>query len=774
MYCLKYTCKISIFLNPFFFIWIFLFSFQCKAQKVGVVLSGGGASGVAHIGVLKALEENHIPINCISGTSIGSVIGALYASGYSPTEIEQLIKDRKFFNLSKGEMSAKYGYYFRKRDDFASWQTLKLNLKNSLLANLPTHLINSIPIDFYLMETFAPANAVSNYNFDSLMIPFRCVASDIDNKRSIVFRKGDLPSAIRASISYPFFIRPISIDSMLLFDGGLYNNFPSDVMYEELYPDIMIGSSVAENSKVPSDDNIYLQLRNMLMHKTNFDPVCENGIVISPSADVNAFDFESVQRLIDSGYVATIRQMPKIKAQIFNDQNPVQLQERRAKFRSQPPYSKMIYDNIQIKGVDPKMEKFIAKSISYKRDTFSFKQLKRQYFRLMADEKIKSAYPLTKLDKTTGKYSLILNVKKDKNLFFDVGGNLSNKPISNFFMAVQYNHIGKIGFTAYANGYLGKLNSSSLTKLRFEFPTKIPWYIEPAFTISRWDYYTSSTLFYDFEKPSYLIQEDMFGELNVGAAVGNIGKLVFTGGMSDWKNRYYQTEQFTRLDTSDVSVFDFGYGQISYQINTQNKKQYASEGTLVSVRAKFVSGIEYYYPGTTSLDTVKKINGPGHDWFNFKVTIDKYIKPTKYFKVGVFGEGVYSSQDFFRNYTATILSAPSFNPIPESQTLFIDDYRAHQYLAGGIKAIASPYNNLDFRFEGYVFQPIFSIIKKTDAKANYSSPFLYRHFLGMGALVYHTPIGPFSIGVNYYDKNANSFSFFFHFGYTIYNKKSMD
>jgi NTE family protein len=100
----------------------------------------------------------------------------------------------------------------------------------------------------------------------------------------------------------------------------------------------------------------------------------------------------------------------------------------------------------------------------------------------------------------------------------------------------------------------------------------VPFYIEPSFTISRWDYYKSSALFYDFEKPAYLVQEDLFGELNIGAPVGNIGKVVVTGGMSEWKNRYYQVDQFTRLDTSDVSVFDFGYGQISYQINTLKQK----------------------------------------------------------------------------------------------------------------------------------------------------------------------------------------------------------
>jgi NTE family protein len=762
-------------LNHLFWCFALLFiSHISISQKVGFVMSGGGASGIAHIGVLKALEENNIPVNCIAGTSIGSIIGGLYASGYSPLEIEKMVKEQAFSDLTKGEMSPKFGYYVRKRNDYASWRTLKLNLNGSLLSNLATNLINSVPIDFYLMETFAPANAASNYNFDSLLVPFRCVASDIEKKKSVVFRDGDMPSAIRASMSYPFYLRPIAIDSTLLFDGGLYNNFPTDVMYEELYPDFMIGSSVTENSKEPSDDNLYLQLRNMLMNRSNFNPVCDNGIIIQPWADVSIFNFESVQRLIDSGYVATMRQMPKIKSCITNFQNAEELSDNRKKFRAKVQISKIVYNSIVVNGVSSKMKKFVRKSLSYNSKPITFKQLKKQYFRLMADEKIKSAYPTTKLDTATGKYTLTLNTKKDKHLYFDIGGNLSNRPISNFFLAVQYNHIGKIGFTAYANGYLGKLNSSTLTKLRFEFPTRVPFYIEPCFTLSRWDYYKSSALFYDFEKPAYLIQEDLFGELNIGAPVGNIGKVVLTGGMSEWKNRYYQVDQFTKLDTSDVSVFDFKYGQLTYQINTLNKKQYATEGTNILVRAKLVSGLEHYYPGSTATDSIKIINGPTHDWFNFKVTIDKYIKPIKYFKIGVFAEGVYSSQDFFRNYQASILSAPSFNPIPESQTLFIDDYRAHQYVSGGLKAIATPYKNLDVRFEGYLFQPVYSIVKRPDNTAEYSTAFLYRHFLGMGALVYHTPIGPISIGVNYYDKNENSFSFFFHFGYTIYNKKSID
>ena len=121
-----------------------------------------------------------------------------------------------------------------------------------------------------------------------------------------------------------------------------------------------------------------------------------------------------------------------------------------------------------------------------------------------------------------------------------------------------------------------------------------------------------------------------------------------------------------------------------------------------------------------------------------------------------------------------ILSAPAFNPTPESQTFFIDDYRAHSYLASGVKFITTPFKNLDIRFEAYAMQPFNSIVKTSDGRAEYSSPFLYRHYIGMATMVYTTPLGPISLGLNYYDKYQNPFSLFFHFGYIIFNKKSID
>lgn len=763
------------FIRKYCFIAFFIvLSGRFFSQKVGLVLSGGGASGLSHIGVIKALEENNIPIDYITGTSIGSLIGAYYVSGYTPKEIEDLVKSTFFQNITKGEMPVKYNYLLKKREDYGAWLRVKLAFDRKFINNLPTNVINSVPIDYYMMETFCGANAHAKNNFDSLMVPFRCVAANVESKEPVVFKNGDLSSSVRASMSYPFYLRPISIGNKLLFDGGLYNNFPTDVMYKDFYPDFVIGCSVAEKMSAPDDENLYLQLRHMLTTQTNFNLGCENGILIEPWSDVGVFNFEDAKRLIDSGYASTIRLIPQIKQRVSRLADNEKLKTRREEFKNASRSDSIIFNSIEISGVNSKQKTFIRNSIFHHNKPFSLTALKKQYFRLTTDDKIKSVYPIATKDLNTGFYKLNLMAKKQKSFYLDLGGNLSNHPISNVFMGLQYNYLGRFGFTAYANGYVGKLNNSFLAKLRFDFPAKLPFYIEPVFTFSHWDYFKSSALFYSFQVPAYLIQEDRFGELNVGVPIGNKAKAVVSGGYSEWSNIYYQNEQFTKLDTADATYFNFAYVQAGLEQNTQNRKQYANEGTRLSLKGKYVSGSESYYPGSTSIDKTKYINSPYHNWFTIKMILDSYIKTVKAFKIGIYAEGVYSTQNFFRNYTSSILSAPAFNPTPESQTLFLENYRAHQYMAGGLKAITTPFKNFDIRFEAYVFQPVNSIISTNSQTAQYSTPFLYRHFIGLAALVYNTPLGPISLSVNYYDKKEDNYSIFFHFGYTIFNKKSID
>lgn len=762
------------FLNIIFFTSLLFHFHGANAQKIGLVLSGGGASGLSHIGVLKALEENNIPIDYVAGTSIGSLIGGYYAIGYSPDEIEQIVKTTFFQSITRGDLPAKYDYMIKQRDNYASWITFKFNLKDNYLKNLPTNVINSVPIDFYLMETFTGVSNNVKNNFDSLMVPFRCLASDVLSKKSVVFKSGDLPSALRASMSYPFYLRPISIDGKLLFDGGLYNNFPTDVMQKEFSPDFIIGSNVSESNAAPDDDDLYLQLRSLLMNQNGFNPLGENGVLIEPWSDVSVFNFENARRLIDSGYVSTMRAMPQIKKQIQRKQEAKDLSLLREKFRNYQSPDKIIFDSLSITGCSPKQKIFIRKSLFYKNHPFNMKQLKQRYFRLSSDDKIKNIFPVAIKDSLTNNYTLKLLGKTEKPLYIDAGAILSNRPISEGFLSLQYNHLGKVGLSVYSNGYLGKLYSGTYSKIRFDFPGRLPFFIEPSFTWSRWDYYSSSSLFYDFLKPAYLVQEDKFGEVKIGVPVGNVSQINLAGGLTEWRNEYYQNDLFTRADTSDKTYFDYWYVQSNYKLNTLNRKMYATEGTYLNARARFLEGRESHIPGNTSFDTTTFSNARRTPWLQLKFTIDSYIRTFKGFRIGVFGEAVYSTQSFFSNYQATILSAPAFNPTPESQTFFLEEFRAHNYFAGGLKAITTPVRGLDIRLEAYLFQPVLSILKTSDNTAKYSTPFLYRNFTGMAAAVYNTAIGPISVGVNYYDQKDHPFSFFFHFGYIIFNRKSID
>lgn len=744
------------------------------AQKIGVVLSGGGASGMCHVGVLKALEENNIPIDYVSGTSIGGLIGAYYAVGYSPTEIEKIVKTYFFQSIVKGDLPVKYEYMLKKRESYAGWVTFKYNFNDNYLKNLPTNVINSVPIDYYLMEAFSGvANRVGN-NFDSLFVPYRCVAADVEAKKSVIFKAGDLPSAVRASMSYPFYLRPISIDDKLLFDGGLYNNFPTDVMLNDFNPDFIIGSNVAERHVKPDEDNLYLQLRSLLMSPTNFSPVCESGVLIEPWSDVNIFNFDNVQRLIDSGYASTLRAIPEIKKQITAQASAAQLEKKRERYRAYQKLDNITYTDLKIIGFNEKQKQFISKSLFFGKKPFTLEQLKKRYFRLASEDKIKNMFPVTRLDSTSNNSTLLLAGKKEKPFYIEPGAIISNRPISEAFLGLHYNHLGKIGFSAYANGYLGKLYTGSMGRLRFDFPGRIPLFIQPSFTFSRWDYFTSSALFYNFEKPAYLVQQDKFGEIKFGVPLGNISQFNVSGGFTEWKNQYYQTDDFTKKDTADVTYFDYWFAQMNYKINTLNRRMYATEGTLLNARARYLQGEESYYPGNTSKDTIEFKNKKQPPWLQLKLTFDSYIRTFKRFKIGVFLEGVYSTQSFFNNYKTTILSAPAFNPTPESQTLFIAAYRAHNYFAGGIKAITSPAKSFDIRLEAYIFQPYQSIRENSKGKAEYSTAFLYRYFSGTATLVYNSAIGPISIGLNYYDQNQYSFSPFFHIGYIIFNHKSID
>ena len=206
-----------------------------KTQRVGLVLSGGGAKGLSHIGVIKALEENNIPIDYICGTSMGAIVGGLYAIGYTTDEMIELFAGKEFDSWSRGEPEYEYGSFFYRDEPTPTMFSFGIGTKENknplpdkngqvgskkrVKLDLPVSFVKPYPMDLEFMRIFAPAAKASKYDFDSLMVPFFCVSSDIARKREFVSRKGDLSAAVRASMTYPFFFKPITIDSTLMVDS---------------------------------------------------------------------------------------------------------------------------------------------------------------------------------------------------------------------------------------------------------------------------------------------------------------------------------------------------------------------------------------------------------------------------------------------------------------------------------------------------------------------------------------------------------------------------
>lgn len=747
------------------------FTLNNHAQKVGLVLSGGGADGLSHIGVLKALEEEHIPVHYICGSSIGALISAYYASGYRANDLEMLVKSYFFEGLAKGKIPLKYNYLIKRTEDYGAWFSLKIDLHEGTLKNLPSTLVNSSPIDFYLMEVFSPIALKSKFQFDSLPIPIRIVASDVEQKKIQVFKSGSIQDAVRSSITYPFYIRPIAPFGHLLFDGGLYNNFPVELMHREFKPDIIIGSNTTESVVKPDDENVYTQMRTFLTQKLDTSHSIPNTFIINHTSGMGTFNLNNISALIDSGYISAKRTLSILKTKIPSFTQPdSNIIKKNKAFKALNMTVIPKIDTVSFQGFNPNQVRFLTRQLGLVSLPVSYSNFRKRYFRLLNDDFLRYTYPQIKSNLNLTHISI--TGKTQRPFQIEPGAIISNKPITETFLGLRYLYFGAYRFSVYANGYFGKLTSGAHLKLKIELPSRFPWFLEPSFTYGTWDYYNSSALFYDFQKPSYLLQLDRFVNFKIGAPIANQSQIHAQWTFSDWESRYYNSDDFKKTDTADLSKYVFQQVQAEFNNQTLNRKMYSNEGQFFKVRLRAYKGIESYLPGNQWTSRVPS-DSVHNLWFQFKYTGERYFKTFTWFRLGLFSELLLSNQPFFKNYKSSLLAAPAFQPTPESQTLFMPSYRAYNYASLGVKAIFNPSSTIDLRTEIYIFQPYQSIINANN-NAALSVPFLYRSITATAALVYNSPIGPVSLGLNYYEKQTQTFSIFFHLGYIIFNSKSLD
>lgn len=754
---------------------LFVIPLVLNAQKVAVVLSGGGAKGFSHIGVLKALEENNIPIDYIAGTSIGAIVGGLYASGYSPTEIETLMTAPEFKRWASGEIDAKYQYYYKRKEPNSSWISLPFEYKKRFKAKLSFNLVPTHVMDITFMEILAGPAAAANYNFDSLFIPFRCVASDIESSKAVIFKSGQLSDAIRASMSVPFYFSPIKIGDKLLFDGGMYNNFPVDVAYRDFEPDVIIGSKAGSNFAPPEQDDIISQLQNMLMSKTDYNYIPGKGVLIEPNlGDMNITDFSRVKEFIDSGYLHTMNKIEIIESLIDRRSNEVQLKQKRIDFFNKKPL--IVIDRIEIEGLNDAQKLYVNNHIRRKKALLTLSDVKKEYYKLIADDKIKSIYPRLTYSPESSYYNLSFDVQKMDKFLVEFGGLISSGAYNQGFVGFQYNYLNKRAASYSAGIHFGRVYSGINLRTRIDYPANTPYFLQFEYTSHYKDYFKNATYFIDDLEPSFLVQRESFLQANFGIPLGGLTKL--TAGVSGGilRDEYYQSNNFTRSDVSAKTDFSYYSPSIRIEQNTLNRKKFATEGYHISLLLRYVVGREKFIPGSdltpnklffTSVEN-------DHNYYLIHGIYDQYFNLYRESKIGLYVELLLSNKQLFNNYTASMLSAYQFQPFADSKMTYLPSYRANSYLAVGLKSIIPVFGSFELRSEAYILQPYQQILNNNVTfAAYYGEVFELQSIMASVSLIFNTPLGPVSFSTNYYQRHQNKFSFIVSFGYSIFNRSAM-
>lgn len=741
-----------------------------QGQTVALVLSGGAAKGCAHIGVLKALEEHHIPVDFIVGTSIGALIGGLYAAGYSPSEIEEMLASEDFQQLISGTEDP-VSHFYLKDDPNASWISTSFDFGKKLTTVLPTQFLNTYAIDFRLMKIFSGADGAAGMNFDSLMIPFRCIVADIDSSQEVVIRTGNLGSAIRGSMSIPLVFNPMEINGRLVVDGGVYNNFPADIANREFHPDVIIGSRVAQRYTKPDRDDLLSQLLVMLMERQSDTVGFPNSIMITPeTGNLGLLDFSRVRALSDSGYKSAMRNMDKIQATISRRLPDSCLSEKRKGFKQRQPG--LLIDSIYVKGVTRSQQDYISRVLKQRKKFVSPGEVQPYYFRIIGEGHVKMIYPEMRYNLQTGMYDLHLDITPTNRYSVLFGGNFSLANTSEAFLEVRYRYLWKNALQLSANGYIGRIYSAARISGRIGFNARVPWYLQLDYNYNSFNFFRSTNFFFDDKEPGYMISREYFGRVSGGIPSGRYSKLVLGGSFAITEQKYFQQNQFTRSDTADQTSFHFIAPSLTYELNSLNRKQYPNAGVRLFARISYVNGMESLIPGSTAL--LKETVDRPREWLMFRILYDNYFDTWGPVKFGFYGEAVISGMPLFQNYISTMLYAPKFQPLPESSTLFQPPYYAISYGATGLKLVVKVYKQLEYRLEGYIFQPYREIIQQSaDHSASFGPPLSDRSFLASSALIYHSPVGPVGVTAGFYDKMMDQFSINFSLGYILFNERAV-
>jgi NTE family protein len=337
-----------------------------KRPKIGLTLSGGGAKGLAHIGILKAIDSAGLKVDYITGTSMGSIVGGLYAVGYSGNAIEKLAEQIDWSVLLTNESSLQ-GIIMEEKSEYKRY-AVELPYEKGF--KLPTGVVESEELWLTLSELFFPVYNIKD--FSGFSIPFRCIATDAASGEGVTLGRGEIVSALRASMAIPSFFTSVDIDGQRLVDGGVVRNFPvSDV--RKIGADIVIGVNVAAglNSKEKLNNPISV-LSNIIFFKEAENTrtqirQCDIYVPI-PLNDFSTASFGKSREIMDSGILIGRSLYPRFKAiadSLERTYGPEPFRENRI-----PPVDSVKITDYQVTGLAHTDEKFFLDMMGFRKNRF--------------------------------------------------------------------------------------------------------------------------------------------------------------------------------------------------------------------------------------------------------------------------------------------------------------------------------------------------------------------------------------------------------------------
>ena len=740
-----------------------------SAQRVGLVLSGGGAKGLYHIGVIKALEENGIPIDYVSGTSMGAIIAGLYAIGYTPEQMAEIFESNQIKYWMSGKIEDKYIYYFKQCRPNAAMITLRIDFRNPqriAKLQLPTSLIQSNTLDLAFVEFFSGPSAQCGGDFDKLFVPFRCIATDAAARKEVVYRGGDLGKAIRASMTIPLVFRPIKQDSTLLYDGGIYNNFPWQVLQEDFKPDILIGSKCVEGNSKPKEDNPMEQILALTMMHTDYDLPSDEDILIDHTFDdVTTLDFSKAAYVIDRGYQDAMAKMPQILERVVRRADTTELDLRRAAYRMSLP--KLVFDKYEISGMGKKQTQYMKRILQLdkkleEQKLFDFDQFRSEYFKMLSEGEIEGDFPDVAYNDTTKSFQLDLHLRTKPSLKLMFGGNISSTSMNQAYVGVEYRRLGRNMHTYNFDGYFSALYSSVFVGGRNDFFWKIPFAVDYGFYYNYYNFFKSDFgMLSKHNDLSFAKQGDLHLTAGLSMPTDRFQAFSMRFNIGRENFRYFQSTGHSDDDVMDQSRFPFLGVKLELARNNLNYLMYPTRGLRQSISAIYVSGLEYYTPGTFA-PTADRVEENRY-WFGARFTREQYFRIAKWFSLGYLVDGVITTHPSFSNEYATNISSPAFQPTPHSRLVYLKDFRSKSFIGGGIIP------TFEFGPRFYLKNSVYAFLPE-DANKSTADVRKRLRYIFNSSLVYQTHIGPISLTLSKYDATTSHNWFLtFNFGFMLFN-----